>query len=225
MLAPWKKSYDQPSQHIKTQRHYFADKGPSSQSRGFSSSHFQMWELDQREGWEPKNWCFWILVLEKTPAGPWDCEEIKPVHPEGNQPWIFIGRTDAEAEAPILWPPDVKRGLIGKDPNAGKDWGQEEKGITEDEMVGWYHQLNGHESELTLGDGEGQGSLAGCRTWLSNWAPTTVPYLTVTTPQNLSYTQQRKHLWFRFEFRKVRFLGSLIIWLVCGEVSGRSLRF
>ena len=164
MLAPWKKSYDQPRQHIKKQRHYFADKGLSSQSYGFPSSHVWMWELDCKENWEPNNWCFWTAVLEKTLESLLDCK-IKPVNPKGNQLRIFIGRTDAEAEVPILWPPDAKNWLIGKDPNAEKDWGQEEKGMAGDEMVGWHHWLNGHEFEQTLGDGEGQGSLVRCSPW------------------------------------------------------------
>ena len=151
MLAPWKKSYDQPRQHIKKQKHYFTNKGPSSQSYGFSSSHVWMWELDYKESWVLKNWCFWTVVLEKTHESPLDCKEIKLVHPKGNQPWIFIGRTDAEAETPILWPPDVKNWLIGKDPVAGKDWRWEEKGMTEDEMVGWHHQLYGHEFKTSFG--------------------------------------------------------------------------
>ena len=146
-LAPWKESYDQPRQHIKKQRHYFANKGPSSQSYGFSCSHVWMWELDHKEYWAPKNWCFWTVVLEKTLESPWDCKEIQPVHPKGNQSWIFIGRTDAEAETLILWPPDEKSWLIGKDPDAGKDWRQKEKGTTKDEMIGWHHRLDGHEFE------------------------------------------------------------------------------
>ena len=113
----------------------------------------------------PKNWCFWTVVLEKSPESPLDCKEIQPAHPKGNQSWIFIGRTDAEAENPILWPPDVKNWLIGKDPDAGKDWRQEEKGITEDEMVGWHHQLDGDEFEQALGVDDGQGSLACCSPW------------------------------------------------------------
>ena len=141
----WKKSYDQARQHIKMQRHYFASKGPSSSRYGFSSSHVWMWELDYKESWAPKNWCFWILVLEKTLESPMECKEIKPVHPKGDQSWIFIGRTDAEAEAPVLWPPDVKKYLIGKDPDAGKDWRQEEKGMIEDEMVKWHHWHDGYE--------------------------------------------------------------------------------
>ena len=120
---------------------------PYSQSYGYASCRVWMWELDCRESWAQKNWCFWILVLEKTLESPLDCKEIKPVNPKGNHSWIFIGRTDAEAEAPMLWPPDVKNWLIGKDPDAGKDWGQEEKGMTEDGLVGWHHQLNGHEFE------------------------------------------------------------------------------
>ena len=146
-LALWRKSYDQPRQHIKKQRHYFADKGPSMnlQSYGFSSGHVWMWQLDHKEGWALKNWCFWTVVLEKTLESPLDCKEIKLVNPKGNHSWIFIGRTDAEAETPILWPPDVKSRLIGKVPNGGKDWRQDEKGTTEDEMVGWHHWLNEHE--------------------------------------------------------------------------------
>ena len=130
---------------IKKWRHYFANKGPSSQSYGFSSSHVWMWELDHKEGWAPKNWCFQTVMLEKTLKSTLDCKEIQPVHPQGNQSWIFIGRTDAEAETPILWPPDVKNWLVWKDPDAGKDCRQEEKGTTEAEMVGWLHWLNGHE--------------------------------------------------------------------------------
>ena len=146
MFAPWKKSYDQRRQHIKKQRHYSTNKSPSSQSYGFSSSHVWMWELDYKEGWVLKNWCFSIVVLEKTLESPLDCKEIQPVNLKGNQSWIFIGRTDAESETPILWPPDVKNQLIWKDPDAGKDWRQE-KGTTEDEMGGWHHWRDGHEFE------------------------------------------------------------------------------
>ena len=123
------------------------------------------WELDHKERWVPKNCCFWTVVLEKTLESPLDYKESKPINPKGNQSWIFIGRTDAEAEVPILWPPDAKNWLIGKDPDAGKDWRQEEKGMTEDEMVGWHHQLNGHNFEQAPGDGERQGSLACCIPW------------------------------------------------------------
>ena len=116
----------------------------SSQSYGFSNSHVWMWELDHKESWTLKNWCFWTVVLEKILESPLDCKEIQPVYPKGNQSWIFIGRTDAEAEAAIFWPSDVKKWLFGKDPDAGKDWRQEEKGMTEDETVGWHHWLDGH---------------------------------------------------------------------------------
>ena len=133
----------QPRQHIKKQRHYFANKGPSSQGYGFPSSHVRMWELDHKESWAPKNWCFWTVVLEKTLESPLDCKEIKPINPKGNEPWTFTGRTDAEA--PILRPPDAKSWLIWKDPDAGKDWGQEEKGATEDKMTEGHHQLDGHD--------------------------------------------------------------------------------
>ena len=130
MLVPWekKKNYDKPRQHIKKQRHYFANKGLSSQGYGFSSGHVWMWELDYKESWAPKNWWFWTVVLEKTLESPLDSREIKPVNPNGNQSWISTGRTDAEAETPTL-APDVKSWLTGKDPDAGKDWGQEEKGM------------------------------------------------------------------------------------------------
>ena len=177
MLAPRKKSYDQPRQHIKKQRRYLANKGPSSQSYDFSRSHARMCEMDHKESWAPKkNWCFWTVLLEKTLESPLNSMEIKPVNPKGNQSWIFIGRTDAEAETPILWPPDGKNWLIGKDPDARKDWRQEEKGMTEDEMVGWHHRLNGQEFEQALGVGDGQESLACHSPWvpkswtqLSNW--------------------------------------------------------
>ena len=143
MLAPWKKSYDQARQHIKKQRHYFANKGPSSQSYGFPVVRYgcECWTIKKAEH------LFWTVVLEKSLESPLDCKEMQPVHPKGNQTWIFIGRTDAEAETPILWPSDAKNWLLGKDSDAGKDWRQEEKGTTEDEMVGWHHRLNGHEFE------------------------------------------------------------------------------
>ena len=124
-----------------------------------------MWELDHKESWALKNWCFWTVVLEKTLESPLDCKETKPANPKGNQPWIFIGKTNTEAEAPILWPPHVKSWLIWKDPDAGVYWGQKEKGMTEDEMAGWHHWLDGHWSEWTLGVGDGQGGLACCDSW------------------------------------------------------------
>ena len=164
MLAPWKESDDQPRQHIKKQRHHSADRGPYSQSYGFSSSLVWMWELDHTEGWAPKNWCFQTVLLEKTFKSPLDCKEIKPVNPKGNQPWIFIGRTDTKAEAPILWRPDSKSQLFGKDSNAGKDWGQEKRAI-KDGRVGWHHWLNGHEFEHTLRNSKGPGSLACFSSW------------------------------------------------------------
>ena len=173
-LTPWKESYDQHRQHIEKQRHYAANKGLSSQGYGFSSGHVWMWELNYKESWVLKNWCFWPVVLEKTLKSPLDCKEIQPVHPKGNQSWMFIGRTDAKAETPILWPPDAKNWLIWKDPDAGKDWSRE-KGTTEDEMVGWHHWLNGHEFEQALGVGDGQGGLECCSPWvcketrLSDW--------------------------------------------------------
>ena len=143
MLTHWKESYDQPRQHIAKKRHCFANKGPSSQGYGFSSGHVWMWELDYKESWAQKNWCFWTVMLEKTLESPLDCKEIQPVCPIGDQSFVFI-RTDVESETPILWPPD-----------AGKDWGQEEKGTTEDEMVEWHHWLNGHGFGWALGVGDG----------------------------------------------------------------------
>ena len=178
----WKKSYNQPRQHIQKQRHYFANKCPSSQSYGFSNSRVWMWELDHRESWAPKNWCFWTMVLEKTLESPLDCKEIQPVHPKGNQPWIFIGRTDAEADTLILWPPDVKNWIIGKDPDAGKDWRQEEKGTMEEEIVGWHHRLDGLEFEEALGAGDGQGGLVCCSPWGCKESDTT---------ERLSWTELR----------------------------------
>ena len=134
-------------------------------ANGFSSSHVWMWELDNKESWAPKNWCFLTVVLEETLESPLDCKEIQPVNPQENQSWVFIGRTDAEVETSIIWPPDVKNWLIGKDPDAGKDWRQEKKGTTEDEMVGWHHQIDGHEFDQAPGVGDGQRSLSCCSPW------------------------------------------------------------
>ena len=144
---------------------FLNNKDPSSQGYGFSCGHVWMWQLECEEGWAPKNWCFWTVMLEKTLESPLDWEEIQSVLPKGDHSWEFNGRTDAEAETPILWPPDVKNWLIWKDPDAGKDWGQEEKGTTEDEMAGWHHWLDGHESGWTPGVADGQGGLACCDSW------------------------------------------------------------
>ena len=153
------------------QRHYFVNKGPSSQGYGFSSGHVWMWELYYKESWAPKNWCFWVVVLEKTLQSPLDCKEVQPVRPKGDQSWVFIGRTDVEAETPIFWPPDAKSWLIWKDPDAGKDWRQEEKGTTKDEMAGWHHRLDGHEFGWTSGVGDGVLQSMGLQsqTRLSDW--------------------------------------------------------
>ena len=164
MLAPWKKNYEKPRQHIKKQRHHFAHKICIVKYMFFFfSSHVWMWELDNKEGWALKNWYFQTVVLEKTLESPLDSKEIKPVNSKGNQSWIFIGRTDAEAEALVLRPPDVKSWLIRKDPDAGKDWGKEEE--SDGWMFGRHHRLNGHEFAHTLGDSKGQGSLACCSSW------------------------------------------------------------
>ena len=165
MLTPWKESYDQPRQHIKNQRHNLPTKVSLVQGYGFSGGHVWMWELDSKEGWTLKNWCFWTVVLEKTLESPLDCKEIQPVHPKGDQSWVFIVRTDVEAETPIRWPPDAESWLIWKYTDAGKHWRQEEKGLTEDEMVGWHHWLNGHEFGWTLGVGDRQGGLVCCNSW------------------------------------------------------------
>ena len=149
---------------------------------GFSNSHVWIWELDHKESWVPKNWCFWTVLLEKTLKSPLDCKEIQPVHPKGNQSWVLIGRTDAEAETPVLWPPD-------KDPDARKYWRQEEKGTTEDEMVGWHYRLIGHEFEQALGAGDGQGSLVCCSPWGRKELDTT-EWLNWTELKHLSNTEE-----------------------------------
>ena len=165
-LAPCKESYERPpKQHSKSQRYHFVNTGPHSQSYCFSSSLVWMWELDNKESWMLNNWCFWTMVLEKTLESPFNFKEIQPVYPKGNQHWTFIGRTDAEAETPTLWAPDVKKWLTGKDPDAGKDWRREEKGTAEDEMVRWHHWLDQHESEQAPGVDDGQGSLACFSPW------------------------------------------------------------
>ena len=164
-LAPWKNSYDQPRQPIIKQTHYFADKSLSSQSYSFSSNHVWIWVLDHKEGWVMKNWWFWTVALKKTLESPLDSKEIKQVNSKENQPWIFIEKTDAEAEAPTIWPPDVKNWLIRKDPDARKDWRQEEKWMIEGKMVGWHHWLDRHEFEQALGVSDGQGSLVCCSPW------------------------------------------------------------
>ena len=152
---------------------YIIDKGPSNQSYGFSSSHIWMWQRDHKESWAPKNWWLWAVVLEKTLDSPLHCKEIKRVSPKGNQSWIFIGRTDAEVAGPIFWPPDEKNCLIWKDPDAEKDWRWEEKGMAEDEMVGWPYQLDGCEFEQAQGVGDRQGSLACCNPWCCKELDTT----------------------------------------------------
>ena len=162
-LAPWKESYDQPRQRNKKQRHYLSTEVRLVKVMVFPVVMYGC-ELNYKESWAPKNWCLWT-VLEKTFESPLDCKEIQPVHPKGDQSWVFFERSDVEAETPILWPPDEKSWLIWKDPDAGKDWEQEEKGTTEDEMVGWHHQLDGHGFGLTLGVGDGQGHLACCGSW------------------------------------------------------------
>ena len=156
VTCSWRKSYDKPGQYIRKQRHHFVDKCPYS--------HVQMWEL-QYKGWAPKNWYFQTVVLGKILESSLDSKEIKPVNPKGHQSWIFIGRTDIEAKIPKHWPPDVKNWLIWKDHDAGEDWRKVKKGMTEDEMVGWHHQFNGHGFGWTLGVGDGQGGLAHCSPW------------------------------------------------------------
>ena len=160
-----------PRQCIKKQKHYFVNKGPSSEGYGFSSGHVWMWELGHEESWVPNNWCFWTVVLENTLESPLDCKEIQPVHPKRNESWIFTGRTDAEAETPILWPHDVKSWLIWKDPDAGKDCKWEEKGMTENEKLGGHHWFNGYEFEQAPGVGDGVLQSMGSHDWATelNW--------------------------------------------------------
>ena len=161
-----------------------------------------MWEFDYKESWVLKNWCFSTVELEKTCESPLDCREIQPVHPKGNQSWIFIERTNAEADTPVLWPPDVKNWLIWKDPDAGKDWRQEEKGMIEDEMVGWHHWLDGHEFESTPGVGDGQGGLVCCSPWvtksrtrLSDWTEVSSALYSYTTGSFILYLRR---IWFAY---------------------------
>ena len=187
--------------------HHFANNGLYSQSYGFSSSHVWMWELDYKESWVPKNWCVGIVVLEKTLESPLDSREIKPVNPKGNQPWIFIGSTDDDAL--ILWPPDSKNRLIRKDPDAGKDWKQEEKGMTEDEMVGWCHWIERYEFEQALGVGDGQGSLVCCSPWgckesdttewlnWRNWKSVSILSVTIASDKH-QQTLGTKSIWQKF---------------------------
>ena len=164
MLTPWKESYDQPRQHIKKQRHYFVNKGPSSKSSGFSSSHVWMWELDHKESWAPKNWCFWTVVLEKTLESPLDCKEIQPANPKGNQSWIFIEGLRLNLKLQYFGHL-MRRTDSFEKTDTGKEWRREKKATTEDEIVGWHHWLNGPGFEQALEDGEGQGSLACCSPW------------------------------------------------------------
>ena len=164
MIASWQKNCDKPRQCVEKQRHFSADKGPYSQGCGLPSG-LRLWELDHKEGRAPKNWCLWTVVLEKTPESPLSSKEIKPVNLKGNQPWILIGGTEAEAESLIFWSPDTNSQLIGKVPDAGKDRGQKEKRASEDKMAGWHHGFSGHELGQTLGNGEGQGGLVCCSLW------------------------------------------------------------
>ena len=166
----------------------------------FSSGHVRMWELDCKESWALKNGCFWTMVLEKTLENPLDSKEIQPVHPKGDQSWVFIGRTDVEAETPILWSPDAKSWLTGKDPDAGTDWGQEEKGTTEDEMAGWHHQLDGHGFGWTPGVGNGQGGLACCDSWGRKESDMT-EWLNWTDWWHISMTKCNEILWLGIAYR------------------------
>ena len=168
-----------------------------------------MWELDCEESWALKNWCFWSVVLEQTLESHLDCKEIQPVHSEGAQPWVFFGRNDAKAETPVLWPPHAKSWLIGKDFEAGRDWGQEEKGMTEDEMAGWHHWLDGRESQWTPGVGDGQGALACCDSWGRKESDTT-KRLNWTELNWKSYLEQPCWFYFSRSFLLI-LLNSILI--------------
>ena len=192
MFAPWKESYKKPRQHVKKQRHYFGDKGPYSQGYGFSSSHVQMWQLDHNVGWTSKSWCFWTVVLEQLLKVPWTARRqnqslLKEINPEYSLEGLML-----KAEVPILWPPDANSQLIGKDPDAGKDWKQNEKRVTEDEMAGWHHRLNGHEFEQTPGDTEG--SLVCWSPWVCKQSDT---------------IEQLKHMTMKQPMVKFKFLALL----------------
>ena len=165
MLTPWKESYDQPRQHIKKQTHYFANKSPSSQGYGFSSGHVWMWELDCEESWAPKIWCFWTVALEKTLESPLGCKEIQPVHSKGDQPWVFIGRNDAKAETPILWPPMWRVDLLEKTLMLGRIGGRRKRGWQRMRWLNGIDGFDGHEFGWTSGVGDGQGGLACCSSW------------------------------------------------------------
>ena len=179
---------------MKKQRHLFASKGLYSQNYVFfSSSHVQMWELDHKEGWVPKNWCFWTVVLEKILENPLDYKEIQPVHSKGDQSWVFFGRNDAKAATPVLWLLHVKSWLIGKDSDAGRDWGHKEKGTTEDEMAGWHHWLDGRESEWTLGVGDGQGGLVCCDSWVCKESDTTERLNSTELNNELTERKRKQH--------------------------------
>ena len=171
MTASWQESNDKTRQGVEKQRHYSADKGPCSLVFGLPSGHVQLWELDGTEGRVPKNWCFWTVVLEETPESSLESKEIKPVSLKGNQPWILVGRTDVEAETPVFWSSDANSWLIGKVPDAERDWGQEKR-VSEDETPGCHHRCNGHELGQTLGDNEGQGGPECCRPWGSKESDT-----------------------------------------------------
>ena len=157
MLTPWKESYTNLDSILKSRDITLPTKVCLVKDYGFSSGHVWMWELDCEESWAPKNWCFWTVVLEKTLENPLDFKEIQPIHPKGDQSWVYFGRNDAKAETPVLWPLHAKSWLTGKDSDAGRDWGPEEKGTIEDEMAGWHHRLDERDFEWTLGDGDGQG--------------------------------------------------------------------
>ena len=181
MIASWQESYDKLRQCVEKQRHYSANKGPNSQGCGLPSGQVQMWELDHKEGRAPKNWCLQTVVLERTPECPLNSKEIKPVDLKGSKLWILFGRTESEAEAPVFWSSDANRKLIGKVPDVGKDRGQKEKRMSEDEMAGQHHRCNEHELGQTLGDSEDREGrhaaihgVAKSQTWLGNWTTTTL---------------------------------------------------
>ena len=232
-IASWQESNDKTRQCVEKQRHYSADKDPYSQGYGVPSGHIWLWELDRKEGRTPKNWCLWIVVPEKTPESPMDSKEIKPVSFKGDQPWIFTGRTDAEAEVPVFWSPDANSQLIGK--VHGKDWGQKEKRASEDEMAGQHHWCDEHEFGQTPGAGEGQGGLACCSPWGHKESDTTgqlnnnsnnqhIYYRSFLVSQMVKNPPAMQETWVQSWVRKILWKREWLHTQYCCQEKSRNIR-